>query len=513
MAGPFQRRLWIALAASAVTFAGWTAIPGTALDRAAFTTVCRAFTNPPYFVSGRGTREAPWNLRGFTTENEVDPEKTPVVITLGDDPNNIFQSSPQSPLDLAVILSNLQRHGVKRPALAAVLAWDNPDVMSLATLEAKLGAFESITMAAPLARGAVPDSIPAAFRRASIPLDKVAGNTADLPVVNRLPVSGTILGGENCAAGFQCIDSEKPGEFPPLLARWDDRVLFAFPLVAAMRHLAVTPDQVEVTLGQWLKLGPNGPTLPIDRFGRLTTPLPHAEPRATLKAEDLIDAAPGILPDSEHALVVLRDDRSAADSATKLFSQDLTPVLSAITFDAGLGEPVSFHRPAVWREALILGFILLILSWISGRSRFQQTVGFLTVTGILLIAQWIGTGAANCWLPGIAALGGTLAAGLLSRFLPEAAPPVHAPEPVAVPAEAAPAVHAPDPVSIVTEATPKKTRRTKPSPVEEEAPPMIEVPEKAPANKEPKKRAPAAKKTARKSATKSAGTRGKKRKD
>lgn len=505
MAGPFQRRFRIALAAGAVSLAAWAWIPGTSLDHAAFKTVCRAFTNPPYFIGGGGTHDSPWSLRGFTTGKRVDPEKAPVVISLGDDPNNIFQSSPQSPLDLAVILSNFQRHGVKRPAIAAVLAWENPDVMSLSSLEAKLGSFESITMAAPLARGAVPELIPAPFRRASIPQEKVIGDTTALPIVNRLSVSGAILGGGNCAAGFQSIDSEKPGGPPALLARWEDRVVFAFPLVAAMQYLTIAPDELEVKLGEWVKLGKNGPTLPIDRFGRLTSPLPRVEPRALIKAEDLIDAAAGILPAGEGAMFVLRDDHSAADPATRSFSNRLTPLLASITFDVGLGDPVAFHRPPAWKEWMFLGVNLLFLAWIGGRSRFQQSVGFLTVAGLVLIAQWLGAGIADCWLPGIAALGGTLAAGLLARFLPEtAASAIHEPEPVA------PRM---DPPPQVVEPPKKKTRSKKPAPAPEEPLPVVDAPAETPAVKEPRKRAPAAKKTARKSATKSAGTKGKKRKD
>lgn len=492
MAGPFQRRIGIALAAGAVSLAVWAWVPGTSLDRAAFSTVCRAFANPPFFVNGGGSHAAPWKLRGFTGNEHVDPEKAPVVISLGDDPNNIFQSSPQSPLDLAVILSNFQRHGVKRPAIAAVLAWDKPDVMSLSSLEVKLGAFESITMTAPLARGAVPETMPAAFRRASIPLGRVSGDTSALPVVNRLPVSGVILGGENCAAGFQSIDSEKGGKSPALLARWEDRVVFAFPLVAAMRHLSVSPDDLEVRLGEWLKLGKDGPTLPIDRYGRLTMPLSRAEPRATIKAEDLIDAAPGLIPDTDKTLVLLRDDHSAGDPTTASFSRKLASMLTAITSDAGLKESIAFHRPQARTEAIFLAITALVLAWISGRSRFQQSVGFLTVAGVLLIIQWIGVGTAQLWLPGIAALCGTLAAGFLSRLLPEAVPVTRVPKPVSAVKEAPPRM-----------AEPATTPAA-------EIPAVTEAPVETPAKKAAKKRVPAAKKTARKSAPKSNGAKGKK---
>lgn len=421
MAGPFQRRIGIALAASAVSFAVWAWVPGSSLDRAAFTTVCRAFTNPPYFVSGEGGHSKPWRLRGFTDNNSIDPEKAPVVVSLGDDPNNIFQSSPQSPLDLAVILSNFQRHGVKHPAIAAVLAWDNPDMMSFASLEAKLASFSTVTMAAPLARGAVPETMPAAFRRASVPLEKVIGDTAALPVVNRVPVSGVILGGDNCAAGFQSIDSENTGGPPPLLARWDDRVVLAFPLVAAMRHLTVSPQQIEVRLGEWVKLGARGPTLPIDKFGRLTMPLPKVDARMTLLAEDLIDAQPGVIPDAEKTLVFLRDDHSAADSATRGFSQSLASISTAITSDASLGPEVVFRRAQTRSEVVTLSVLALVIAWLAGRTRFQQTVGFISLAGLCLIIQWLAAGSARIWFPGLAAMGGVITATLICRFLPEKA--------------------------------------------------------------------------------------------
>ncbi len=492
MAGLFQRRIRIALAASAASFAVWACVPGTALDRAAFMTVCRAFINPPYFASGEGRQGAPWKLRGFSSENHVDTAKAPVVISLGDDPNNIFQSSPQSPLDLAVILSNFQRHGVKRPAIAAVLAWDNPDVMSFTSLETKLASFSSVAMAAPLARGAVPETMPAAFRRASIPLEKVVGDATALPIVNRVPVSGVILGGDNCAAGFQAIDSEKAGGKPPMLARWGDRVVFAFPFVAAMQHLSVSPQQVEVRLGEWVKLGPKGPTLPIDRFGRLTMPLPTVKARSTLLAEDLIDAQPGIIPEAEKTLVFLRDDHNAADPATRGFSQNLVSISTAITSDASLGPEVVFRRMETRSEWVLLGLASLILAWLCGRSPFQQTVGYLALTGLCLTSQWVATGSAQLWLPGFAMLAGIGTTAVLSRLLPRKssepfsacmAEPVTEPEPAAKPT------------------SPRKSRSAKPvEPSIEIAPPAdstepVEPPAKTTT---PKPRKTAAKKTAQK---------------
>ena len=339
--GRLQRRFKVLLAAAATATVAWLWLPGTALDRAAFSAVARGFANPPFFISGNGSHAGPWKLRTFVSHAKPDSRQSPVIVSLGDDPEGVFQSSPPSPIDLAVILANFQRLGAKKAATAAVLAWDAPDPIGLTALDKAISRFDSLVMAAPLSRGAVPEPMPPAFRRASIARDKVHGDVSSLPVVNRIPIPGIILGKENTLAGFQLLESEPATDFPPLLARWEDRIVFSFPLLTVLQGLELPLDGIEIRPGQFLKLSPDGPILPIDQYGRLTIPLKPLAPGAEIPAEALIDGGDELFPKQAPGSVILRDLRSAAEPATRAYSRQLPALIATIT-SAGLAPEHEF---------------------------------------------------------------------------------------------------------------------------------------------------------------------------
>jgi hypothetical protein len=402
-APPHRLRLKVLLAAAFAALSGWWLIPGSAPDRAVFSLVARAVANPPYFIGGFGSRETPWSLRTFSATAATDKRHAPLIVALGDDPQGVFQSSPPSPVDMAVVFSNFQRLGAKKAASAAVLAWDSPDVISLTALETTLGRFDSLVMAAPVTRGASPEPLPPAFRKTSVPVSSVVGDASEIPVVNRIPLPGVILGGTNASAGFQTIDSESAEGPPFLLARWDDRVLFAFPLVVVLQRLEVPVDGVEIRPGAYLKLGKNGPTVPIDRHGRMTAPIAKVKPYARILAEDLIDGGDSLFPRQAPDPVILRDDRGSAEPGTRRFSEGVTGIIAAIASDSGMAEPVSFPRPGLMREWLMLAIVCAIAAMVSGLAPLASRIGYGLLGVAVLIAQFIGFGMADSWLPGPAA--------------------------------------------------------------------------------------------------------------
>ena len=208
-----------------------------------------------------------------------DKRQAPVIVSLGDDAEGFFQSSPPSPIDLAVILTNFQRLGAKKAATAAVLAWDAPDPIGLAALDKAIGRFDSLVMAAPLSRGAVPEPMPAAFRKASVPLAKIHGDPALLPVVNRVPLPGVILGKDNTLAGFQTARLGADHRFPPAarpLGRPRGARVSAArrPPTARSRRRAASKSGSANISGS----APTGPVLPIDRFGRLAVASKRSRP-------------------------------------------------------------------------------------------------------------------------------------------------------------------------------------------------------------------------------------------
>jgi hypothetical protein len=418
MTPSLHRRLRL-LFISAAALVVWMAAPGTGWDRAAFATVASSFVNPPWLVCGQGTRAEPWKLGALSAKSKLDRSNAPLIVALKDDPEGFFQSWPPAPIDLAVIFSNFHRLGVKKAATAAVLAWESPDPIGLAALEKSLAHFDSLVLAAPLSRGAVASSMPPAFRRASISLTAIQGNTSSLPVVNRIPIPGVILGGENALAGFSVLEAEAGSEFSPLLARWEDRVVFGFPLLTVLQRLNLPTSGVEVRLGEYLKLSSAGPIVPIDEYGRLAMPLQPICGFAEISAEALIDGGDELFPQQAPDPVILRDDRSALEPATRIFSQNLCSVFAAIASNEGLAEFREYRRlPPVW-EIEFLAIFVVVLTMLCKASIFRRRLGFLMVAGASLSAQWIALGMASVWLPGLAALAATLAALVASWLIRE----------------------------------------------------------------------------------------------
>lgn len=396
-------------------------MPGSSLDRTAFTTVIRGFSNPPWFISGHGSHASPWRLKVFSSVSKADPSQAPLIVSLGDDPDGFFQSSPPAPIDLAVVLTNIKRLERKHVASGVVLAWEAPDPIGLAALEKAMGGFESMVVTAPLSRGAVSSAMPPAFRRASIPIDQVLGDTTLLPRVNRIPLPGVVLGGENVSAGFSILESETPQSLSPLIAKWEDRIVFSFPLLAVLQRLNCPVSQIEISVGKFLKLGTTGRIIPIDAYGRLTLPMKKSDASTEISAEAVVDGDGNLFPKTTPDPIILRDDRTAAEPAARNFSATLSATISALASDHGLASESTYPRLAWIWEALVLFTVILILGFVPYR---LLSLSGLLVSGICLALPWILLGTASVWLP----LPVMLATGftvIMARVLicPKTAPP------------------------------------------------------------------------------------------
>lgn len=406
----FAYRLLVSVLAAVTAWVAWRVIPGTAIDRIFFTATSVTRAKPPLLVTGAGSHSDPWVFRSFAASRPPGREDAPVIVALGDDTDGFFQSSPASPVDLAVILTNMHRLGARKAATAAVLAWDDPDPIGLAALDLAMARFDSLVMAAPLSRAAVPELMPPAFRRASLPITAARGDVSALPVVNRIPVSGLILGADNTRAGFQTLDSDKTGQPPPLIARWDDRLVFALPVIAALDRLGLPIEGMEIQIGKFLSLGPDGPAVPIDAFGRLTTAPAELTAMAELAAESLIDAEPGVFPANTRPPVILADHRSAAEASTRAFSQQLPFLVATLASDKALGPARIHPRLAAHWEILMLLAFSLVASACARLPSFTRRLSFLLVVMAVAAAQFSAAALFSVWLPGLAALAAAVVA-------------------------------------------------------------------------------------------------------
>lgn len=483
MSGSVQRGFCVLLVSAAAGFGVWKYGAGSSLDRAAFGVVAGGFVNPPLFVERKGTHAEPWTLRTFSNEAKPGRKDAPLVVSLGDDVGGFFQSSPMSPVDFAVVLKNFHRLGAKKVATAAVFSWEKPDAVEYVALERSLAAFDSLVTTAPLSYGPVSDMpLPQEFRRASLPVDAVSGKGfLRLPVVNRIPLSGVILGGEKAMAGFSILESEQRSRFLHLIARWkslgDDRLLFSTALLAVMQRLELPLSGMEIRPGEYLKLGPDGPIVPMDDYGRLSIPLRSLPGYAEIPAEEVIDGGEELFPKDALLPVVLRDDRTAAEPATQAFSKTLSAAIANLSSREGLAPSRVYPRlPQEW-ETGILGGVVLLLAMLGAAGDSKRHVGALVLAGLFLAAQWIAFGMASVWMPGIPVLAAIASAVVVARFTGRGKKPT---SPIPVDSqELAPQMVTPE---LVTESEPE------PGPVPEK--PAPKTSSKPPAKKAAKKPAP-----------------------
>ena len=406
---PFQRRLWVSLLSAGAALAAWKALPTA--ESVLFKTVLRV--QQPQLLTGEGTHQQPWTILSPPLIPKTGPNETPVIVSIGDDTEHFFQSSPPLPIDVAVILNNFHRRGVKRLGSAAVFSWENPDPISLVALEKTMAGFESLITATPLSRGATPQPMPASFRRASIPLGSVQGSYLQLPVVNRVPIPNVILAGDNGWSGFSALDAEENTGPQHLLARWEDRVVFSFPVLAFLQSHGLPVEGIRIKVGEYLALSATGPFLPIDSYGRLLSPLKSNAAEKVVPASAMISDTDALVPAGSTAPVILRDDQSAADAQTRGFSRNLPGFVEAVSTAS---VAISYPRLGAGWEVTVLVLTTLLIGFISGLNRSKTCLLFLMVAGIL--AQWLTARATFHWLPLTPFLAATGSATLLCAILP-----------------------------------------------------------------------------------------------
>ncbi|MGJ8678341.1 MAG: hypothetical protein ACSHX0_12555 [Akkermansiaceae bacterium] len=239
-------------------------------------------------------QERPTGLISINSlEQASQTEHSFYVVGLTDDPDRIFESSPPSPLDYAVILDSLIKRHQKRVIMTTQLVWDDSSDMEIMALNSKLAQFEQAIVALPVTRGAIDKVAPSALQRATIPLSRVRGNIKLLPIVNQVTTPDLVNGGEQTLAGFHRIESMETVDDPAsvqLLALWQDKgVIPSLELLTLMAQYAVLPQDIIIHCGREIQLGTDGPLIPIDEFGRAELPATDENTSLqTIYAEDLL---------------------------------------------------------------------------------------------------------------------------------------------------------------------------------------------------------------------------------
>ncbi len=363
-------------------------------------------------IEGEGTHELPWKM--VVSRHPEIARKLPAIVAFKDDHHGVFQNNPLAPIDVAVIFSNLQRLGTRQLACSALLAWENPDPIGLTALEAQMAGFDSLVIAAPVTRGAIMEPLPEPFRRASLPIEEIGGSPAALPVVNRVSLPNLIYGGDRTLAGFQVIDSESESPHLPMLARWDYRIILSFPLLAVMQQLGLKPEDLEIHVGDSIRLGHNGPSIPIDEFGRLADPSQHRIWTDAIAAEKLIDATPAAFPKETVQRVLVADGRSHADTRLLEFNRTLPLAMASIAAGGEASTRTNYIRLGASQEIYALLVFTLLLGSMAPMPSLMRNAGYLAIAAGIVLGQYAAATFLHHWLPGEAAFTAVVIAAITS---------------------------------------------------------------------------------------------------
>jgi hypothetical protein len=356
-------------------------------------------------IVGTGDFDDPRAMRGMPTAVSDAQAAVPQFLAFGDDPEQIFQSSPPSPTDLAVVLDDLYEIGHRKLAVATPMAWENPGEVEAAVLNHELGRFAPAIVGVPLVRGLTAVPLLPAFERASVPVERVEGGVRRLPIVNQLAVPNPQFGGESTWAAFTRLENEEDPEFSegavpvrvPMLARWGDRVVLALPLAVTMARFDVKAEDLRIAPGRNIRLGEFGPVIPIDEFGRVRVVSGVAKRVVVVPAEETVrppgEAAPASLKPGKLP-IILRDERKEAPPAEKSYSLHLADVFVALDHAPRSNLLQPLPRPHVAVEILIMGVFAGLSAWFCClRAGFRHGLFLLLALGALglswaLLAVW-----------------------------------------------------------------------------------------------------------------------------
>lgn len=310
------------------------------------------------------------------------PHFQPIHIT--DDPDRIFEQSPPSPLDYAVILESLHRRGHRNLILATRMTWDNDPGLEASALDLKLSLFDHSVIALPVTHGATHQTMPAPMRRALIPYSNIKGNHRLIPIVNQTSLPAHIQGNKHTLAGFHRIESSPPTPgHTPLLAHWRDKGLIpSLHLLTIMSAHAISPADLTIHCGKYIRLGLDGPVIPIDPYGQTkTTPKATATSLPPITATDIIPTKQS--PHTTPNICLIHATGTQTTTTNLLPTNELNTLPSlASSFPTPEKSP-PYHRLPLWAEIVLLIDTVLATVWFRGFNRSNRLLA-LSLSATLL---------------------------------------------------------------------------------------------------------------------------------
>lgn len=359
------------------------------------------------------------------------------VIAITDDPDQIFEKSPPSPLDYAVILDTLLKQGDESVVLATRMVWDDATDMEMKALEDRMALFRQCIISLPVTRGAQKAPLPELLERSIIPHTNIKGSYKTLPTVNQTTLPDYPTGAGQTYAGFSHIESEASPDknYIQMLAQWQgehsgqseqsrqdekNKIIPSIELLILMSYYNLKPSEIVVHSGQHIQLKPDGVIIPIDEYGRtLVTsekPLYGAPPHyQTTPAESLLRNRTAPITANPSRVTIIQATGQNSLSTNNISIERLQELIIAAPYLTNKNTAI-FTRIHISAEvALILNIGLFIYIVLGVKTRLRHFLFLLLlislIAALVLLFQILGN-----WLLPSAPLATILTAWLLQFF-------------------------------------------------------------------------------------------------
>ena len=363
----------------------------------------RAFLeNLARFGSNGGTRIAGPDDDGRLSlaAYQASPVSEMDFVLITDDPAEIFEETPPSAIDFALLLSTLRKAGAENVSVDYPLSWTAADPIETGLLELELERLRFSALAFPVSRSSEGTSLPEQWLASTLKVEDFPQLPPSLPVVNRLAVEPTTFGSQSTLLGFTRIESELHDvQLPYLLARWDDRILLSSLLTSLLLENNLSINDLRISRDS-ITLEPINQFISIDRYGRAL--LNRKAPlHSAVAAEDIIAPSSGEAGSYASSRVVHISSDKAERTANLLqisSSDRLTPIKN-------------LRKVPLWLHSLGVLFLSLTIVLLRPRGSLWK-VASLVLSGGLLLLILTGLLQAGVWTSTVSVLGTALVACL-----------------------------------------------------------------------------------------------------
>ena len=366
-----------------------------------------------------------WSLRALEGVEAPPADWSFVEVTSS---RELFDEKVPKPSEYAVLLAKLHKAGARELASTQGFSWPNAVELELRALDGSLRPFENILLPIEITEVPQPSSSPVWLQQSLLAPETLQGDASGLPLMNQVAVPSSVSARSDLRFAFPDFGSRDlqyraPGRLP-LVTRWEGHYLPSWPLSLAMLMEGVALDEVIIEPGRHLRIGSEGPVIPLDGFGRAKLEKAQAAPKELdlLAAKFLFPLDESEFPKLANGVVLL----DATDQNAARQSHQLITAAHTLRGFPRPGKIEKFRRLSlVWEIFIHLEIVLVGLIALYLRPFFQLIAWAVLIAGLIFFAlgllNWHGL-----WMPILPLLMAIVVAWCLIGYLQQVAHPARA---------------------------------------------------------------------------------------